>query len=156
MLVVTTGAGAALAGALGLLLGSFLNVVAYRLPRGESLAVPASHCPGCDTPIKPYDNVPVAVVAAAARPLPIVRHLDRLALSARGALHGAADGAHRARDRRRHEDVWLGLAFVILLVPVTVIDIDFRIIPNKLMLAGTVGRARDPPADRAGATCRST
>ena len=59
MLVVTTGAGAALAGALGLLLGSFLNVVAYRLPRGESLAVPASHCPGCDTPIKPYDNVPV-------------------------------------------------------------------------------------------------
>ena len=73
MLVVTTGAGAALAGALGLLLGSFLNVVAYRLPRGESLAVPASHCPGCDAPIKPYDNVPVAVVAAAARPLPIVR-----------------------------------------------------------------------------------
>ena len=57
MLVVTTGAGAALAGALGLLLGSFLNVVAYRLPRGESLAVPASHCPGCDAPIKPYDNV---------------------------------------------------------------------------------------------------
>jgi leader peptidase (prepilin peptidase)/N-methyltransferase len=37
-----------------------------------------------------------------------------------------------------HEDVWLGLAFVLLLVPVTVIDIDFRIIPNKLMIAGTV------------------
>jgi leader peptidase (prepilin peptidase)/N-methyltransferase len=37
-----------------------------------------------------------------------------------------------------NENVWLGLAFVLLLVPVTVIDIDFRIIPNKLMILGTV------------------
>ncbi|MGZ4639665.1 MAG: prepilin peptidase, partial [Actinomycetes bacterium] len=43
----------------GLIVGSFLNVVAWRLPRGESLAHPPSHCPSCDTPIKPYDNVPV-------------------------------------------------------------------------------------------------
>ena len=43
----------------GLIIGSFLNVVAYRLPRKESLARPASRCPGCGTPIKPYDNVPV-------------------------------------------------------------------------------------------------
>ncbi len=59
MIGVTTAAGASLAGFIGLLLGSFLNVVAYRLPRGESLASPASRCPGCDTAIKPYDNVPV-------------------------------------------------------------------------------------------------
>jgi leader peptidase (prepilin peptidase) / N-methyltransferase len=59
MLGVTTAAGASVAGVLGLIFGSFLNVVAYRLPRGESLATPASRCPGCDTPIKPYDNVPV-------------------------------------------------------------------------------------------------
>src|ERR671916_1820534 len=59
MLGVTTAAGASLAGFIGLLFGSFLNVVAYRLPRGESLAAPASRCPGCDTPIKPYDNVPI-------------------------------------------------------------------------------------------------
>src|SRR5687767_15471835 len=57
--VMTTATGASVAGVLGLILGSFLNVVAYRLPRGESLATPASRCPGCDTPIKPYDNVPV-------------------------------------------------------------------------------------------------
>src|SRR5215208_7042746 len=50
---------AAIAAPLGLLIGSFLNVVAHRLPRGESLLWPASHCPGCDQPIKPYDNVPV-------------------------------------------------------------------------------------------------
>src|SRR5918996_6023814 len=59
MIGVTTGAAAALAGVFGLLLGSFLNVVSYRLPRGESLSMPASRCPGCGTPIKPYDNVPV-------------------------------------------------------------------------------------------------
>src|SRR3954467_3512482 len=50
---------AVVAGVLGLLLGSFLNVVAYRLPRGESLAFPGSHCPSCDTPIKAWDNVRV-------------------------------------------------------------------------------------------------
>jgi leader peptidase (prepilin peptidase) / N-methyltransferase len=44
---------------LGLLIGSFLNVVVWRLPRKESLSHPPSHCPGCDQPIKPYDNVPV-------------------------------------------------------------------------------------------------
>ena len=40
-------------------IGSFLNVVAYRLPRGESLVSPASHCPSCGTSVKAYDNVPV-------------------------------------------------------------------------------------------------
>jgi leader peptidase (prepilin peptidase)/N-methyltransferase len=44
---------------LGLLFGSFLNVVIHRLPRGESIAFPGSHCPGCGQPIKPRDNVPV-------------------------------------------------------------------------------------------------
>ncbi len=43
----------------GLLFGSFGNVVIWRLPRGESLSVPASHCPECDTPIAWYDNVPL-------------------------------------------------------------------------------------------------
>ena len=45
--------------AFGLIIGSFLNVCIYRLPLGESLAWPASHCPSCRTPIKPYDNIPV-------------------------------------------------------------------------------------------------
>src|SRR5690606_10599734 len=44
---------------LGLLFGSFLNVVIYRLPRDESVAFPSSRCPACQTPIKPYDNIPV-------------------------------------------------------------------------------------------------
>src|SRR3954469_9202761 len=47
------------AGLAGLIVGSFLNVVAYRLPRGESLVSPRSRCPSCEAPIKPYDNIPV-------------------------------------------------------------------------------------------------
>jgi leader peptidase (prepilin peptidase)/N-methyltransferase len=137
MIGVTTAAGAALAGALGLLLGSFLNVVAYRLPRDESLALPASRCPGCDTPIRPYDNVPVlswlllrgrcrSCGTRIAWRYPLVELATALLL----ALTVIAVGTN--------EDVWLGLAFVLLLVPVAVIDIDHRIIPNKLMIAGTV------------------
>jgi leader peptidase (prepilin peptidase)/N-methyltransferase len=43
----------------GLAWGSFLNVVIYRLPRGQSLVQPPSSCPRCRTRIKPYDNIPV-------------------------------------------------------------------------------------------------
>jgi leader peptidase (prepilin peptidase)/N-methyltransferase len=137
MVGVTTAAGASVAGVLGLILGSFLNVVAYRLPRGESLATPASRCPGCDTPIKPYDNVPVlswlllrgrcrGCGASIAWRYPLVELATALLMAVTVAVVGA------------NEEVWLGLAFVLLLVPVTVIDIDFRIIPNKLMIAGAI------------------
>jgi len=44
---------------LGLIFGSFLNVVIYRLPREMSVVHPASHCPACKKPIAPYDNIPV-------------------------------------------------------------------------------------------------
>ena len=128
---------ATLAGLFGLLLGSFLNVVAYRLPRGESLAFPPSHCPSCETPIKPYDNVPVlswlwlkgrcrACRGSISARYPVVEATTAALLVAVVFAKGA--------DR----DVWLGLAFVLLLVPVTLIDLDHRIIPNKLMLLGTV------------------
>jgi len=43
----------------GLAWGSFLNVVIYRLPRGQSLAWPPSSCPQCRTRIKPHDNIPI-------------------------------------------------------------------------------------------------
>lgn len=44
---------------LGLVIGSFLNVVIWRVPRGESVVSPPSHCPACDTAIRPRDNIPV-------------------------------------------------------------------------------------------------
>ena len=128
---------AALAGAFGLLVGSFLNVVAYRLPRGESVVFPASHCPSCDTPIKPYDNLPVlswlwlrgrcrSCNTSISPRYPIVEAVTAALLVA------------VVLDKGADSDAWLGIAFVILLVPVTLIDLDHRIIPNTLMLVGTV------------------
>lgn len=49
----------ALVGVLGLAIGSFLNVVIWRVPRGENVAHPASHCPNCEAAITPRDNIPV-------------------------------------------------------------------------------------------------
>jgi leader peptidase (prepilin peptidase)/N-methyltransferase len=43
----------------GLLIGSFLNVCILRIPQGESIVLPPSHCPACNAEIKPYDNIPV-------------------------------------------------------------------------------------------------
>ena len=51
--------GVVAAGVLGLLVGSFLNVVAHRLPRDESLAFPGSRCPACGAAIRAWDNVPL-------------------------------------------------------------------------------------------------
>lgn len=45
--------------AFGLIWGSFLNVVIYRVPRGMSVVRPASRCPACEAPIRPWDNIPV-------------------------------------------------------------------------------------------------
>jgi leader peptidase (prepilin peptidase) / N-methyltransferase len=43
----------------GLIIGSFLNVCIHRVPRGESIVSPGSHCPRCGKAVRPYDNVPV-------------------------------------------------------------------------------------------------
>lgn len=62
MTAVSTGgvdAAAAIAGLLGLIIGSFLNVVIYRVPRGMSIVQPGSACPSCGSPVRWYDNVPV-------------------------------------------------------------------------------------------------
>ena len=45
--------------AVGLVLGSFANVVIARVPRGESIVHPGSHCPSCTAPVRAYDNIPV-------------------------------------------------------------------------------------------------
>ncbi|WP_205697985.1 A24 family peptidase [Conexibacter sp. SYSU D00693] len=123
----------------GLLIGSFLNVVAWRLPRGESLLHPGSHCPGCDAPVRPYDNVPVfswLVLRGRCRgckePIsaryPVVEAVTALLWAAVVAgLWG--EGADR---------IVLGLVLVTFLVPMTLIDLEHRIIPNKLTLPAAV------------------
>ncbi len=139
---------AAFAGIFGAVLGSFLNVVAYRLPRRQSLVRPASRCPVCDTPIRPYDNVPVlswlllrgrcrSCKAHISARYPLVEALAA-ALCAAAVLAGG--GAAR---------IALHVALVLLLLPIALIDLDHRIIPNRLtalgaMLALALGTTLDP------------
>ncbi len=122
---------AGLAAVMGAMVGSFLNVVAYRLPRRESLVHPGSRCPGCATAIKPYDNVPVlgwlalrgrcrsCGVGISPR-YPVVEALSAaLAVAVLATVHPS----YR---------VVLGLLLVLVLVPVALIDLDHRIIPNAI------------------------
>ena len=79
-------------------------------------------------------------MVVAARALPVVPH----SISARYPIVEAVTGALLVAvvlAKGADCDAWLGLAFVILLVPVTLIDLDHRIIPNTLMLIGTVCRS---------------
>jgi leader peptidase (prepilin peptidase)/N-methyltransferase len=126
-----------IAALMGAVVGSFLNVVAFRLPRGESLSRPRSRCPGCQTPIKPYDNVPVlSWLALRGR-----CRSCRAPISWRYPFVEAATGLLCALVvivQGADEDALLGLVLVLLLVPVTLIDLDHRIIPNRLMLIGAV------------------
>lgn len=126
-----------LAAVVGAIFGSFLNVVAYRLPRGESLSRPRSRCPQCQTPIKAYDNVPVlSWLALRGR-----CRSCRAPISARYPLVEAVTGLLCGLVVLRYgldEDAILGLVLVLLLVPITLIDLDHRIIPNKLTLLGAV------------------
>jgi leader peptidase (prepilin peptidase)/N-methyltransferase len=121
----------------GLCLGSFLNVVAYRLPVGMSLVTPPSACPRCGAAIKPYDNVPVLswlVLGGRCRSC-------EGSISARYPLTEALTGALFVAvvvARGESRTIWLALIFVGALVAVTRIDLEHRIIPNKILapLAG--------------------
>jgi leader peptidase (prepilin peptidase)/N-methyltransferase len=121
----------------GLLIGSFLNVVAWRVPRGESLVHPGSACPACGTPIKPYDNVPVlSWLLLRGR----CRRCDAR-ISARYPLVELATAALYVAvvlGRDGALDIALGLLLVTALVPITLIDLDLRIIPNAITLPASV------------------
>lgn len=137
------------AAAFGLILGSFLNVVAFRLPGRMSLSLPASHCPSCETPIKPYDNVPVlSWLFLRGRCRSCHDHISArypLVEAATAALFAAVVAVHHADTSA----LVLGLVLVAFLVPIALIDLDTRIIPNRLtlpaaVLAVVLGTALDP------------
>jgi leader peptidase (prepilin peptidase)/N-methyltransferase len=134
---MSVGVAAVAAFVLGAIVGSFLNVVAYRLPRKQSLLHPPSTCPSCGRRIRPYDNVPIvgwlwlrgrcrACGAPISPKYPLVEALTGLLCAACVVKFGA--------DR----DVWAPLVLVLLLVPITLIDLEFTIIPNVLTGLGAV------------------
>lgn len=122
----------------GLLAGSFITVVAYRVPRGESIVGPRSRCPACGTQIAAYDNVPVfswLILRGRAR-------CCGVAISPRYPLTELALGALYAATVLvlwgEGGEIALGLVFVSVLMAVTLTDLERRIIPNKILLVGAV------------------
>src|ERR1700722_14854982 len=141
------------AAVLGALVGSFLNVVVYRLPRGESLVAPGSHCPSCAARVKPYDNIPVlAWVWLRGR-----CRACRAAISPRYPLVEFVTAALCAGGLIRYSSpvhVTLGLLAVLVLVPVALIDLEHHVIPNAItapaaILALLLGTTLDPSGEPA-------
>jgi leader peptidase (prepilin peptidase)/N-methyltransferase len=142
---------ATFAGILGAVFGSFLNVVAYRLPRHESLITPASHCPKCDTPVKPYDNIPILSwlllrgrCRSCSQPIspryPLVEALTGALCLGAVLVHPSPAG------------IALSVVLILLVVPAALIDLEHRIIPNRItglgvVLALLIGLALDPSGE---------
>jgi leader peptidase (prepilin peptidase) / N-methyltransferase len=138
----------ALTGVLGAVAGSFLNVVSFRLPRHESLIRPASRCPACGTPVRPYDNIPVLSWL-------LLRGHCRSCherISPRYPLIEALTAGLCVAVVLTHESasqIALGIGLVLIVVPAALIDYTDLIIPNPLVAAGAVlaialGTALDP------------
>jgi leader peptidase (prepilin peptidase)/N-methyltransferase len=122
---------------LGLAFGSFLNVVVYRLPRGQSIAWPPSSCPACGHAIRPWDNLPLVswlllrgrcrdCAAPISVRYPLVEFLGGALLVAVAATLGP------------RLTVLPAAAFALALVAVALIDFDFRIIPDEISIGGAV------------------
>lgn len=125
----------ALALLFGLIFGSFANVVIYRLPKGESIVFPGSHCPSCKTAIPWFLNVPVLswiflkgrcakCRAAISFRYPLVELLTGILFSVIVAQYGVT---------------WLTLEYLIFtfgLIVVSFIDFDHMILPDKFTLPG--------------------
>ena len=132
-------AGALIAFALGLAAGSFATAVAYRVPRGVSLASRSrSQCPACGTEIAARDNVPVfswlqlrGRARCCGAPISPRYPLTELAVA---ALFVAATLVHRDDPA----EVAIDMVFVTMLAVVTLTDLERRIIPNVVLLAGSV------------------
>ena len=117
---------------MGAAVGSFLNVVIYRLPRGESLVHPRSRCPGCGTQIAGYDNIPIVswlLLRGRCRhcgtPIspryPAVELITALVFAAVVLVRGFDD------------DLIIELPFVAGLIALAGIDRDHKLLPNKIV-----------------------
>src|SRR6185436_2025927 len=119
----------------GMIIGSFLNVVIYRLPKHESIVFPGSHCPSCDAEIKPYDNIPVISYlilggrcrSCAVRISPVYPGVELLV----GVLYLLCylrDGLSLI--------LLADVVFVSLIVPLVFIDLRYKLLPNRITYPG--------------------
>ncbi len=132
------GVEAVLIGILGLLLGSFLSVVAHRIPLGESFVGGRSRCPHCEGEIAAYDNIPVLsylILRGRCRRCG-ARISPRYPLSELGLA--AAFVGCLFRFENDPALVALGCVFCATLLVITITDLEHRIIPNKVLLASLI------------------
>ncbi len=119
----------------GLVFGSFLNVCIYRIPRGESIVWPSSHCPVCGAPISPKDNIPLlsyALLGGKCRHChtriswryPLVEFLTGVAFAAIFWKFGPS------------RETLIFSVLTLLLIVISFIDIDYKLILNKITLPG--------------------
>ena len=120
------------AGVVGALIGSFLNVVIWRLSRDKSIVSPGSRCPACERPIAPYDNLPVVswlllrgrcrhCGAPISPRYPLVELLTAVAFAIVVAVRGFDPG------------LALELPFVACLIALAGIDYDHQLLPNRIV-----------------------
>ena len=126
-----------LLGTCGAAFGSFVNVLAYRLPRRESIVKPRSRCPGCETTIRARDNVPIVswlLLRGRCRDcnmsIPLRYPLVEAVTAGLFVLLGVKFGREAA--------LWPALALAVVLVAAAATDLEERIIPNRLMAAGAL------------------
>ena len=125
---------AVIAGLLGLAVGSFLNVVVWRVPRGESVVTPRSHCPNCDAGIRPRDEIPVIswlLLKGRCRDCqaPISTRYPLVELLTAAVFVAIA-------VRFQHSPSWIPAYLYLagLGVALALIDLDVRKLPNALTL----------------------
>ncbi|HEY7257524.1 MAG TPA: prepilin peptidase [Gaiellales bacterium] len=122
----------------GMVTGSFVGVVAHRLPRGLSIVGPRSVCDSCGTQIAAYDNVPIVswlLLRGRCRScdarIPALYPLVELAV-------GVAFAATAIVLRHDPAQLALGLVLVAMLAAITLTDLERRVIPNVILMAGAV------------------
>lgn len=120
----------------GALIGSFLNVCIYRIPRNQSIIWPSSRCPSCNNPIKFYDNIPIFSYYL------LLRGRCRFCkekISGRYPLVEALNGFSYLLVFWRFGPAWSSAVYCILcsaMIVITFIDYDFQIIPDRITLPG--------------------
>lgn len=123
--------------ALGFVVGSFLNVCIYRLPRNESLAWPASHCPICAAPIKGYDNIPlISYLLLNAR-----CRACQQPISIQYPIVEAGNGIGYGLILWQFDVGWPTIVYAALfsaLLVIAWIDFSHQIIPDRITLPGIV------------------
>lgn len=122
----------------GLVIGSFITAVAHRVPRGISIVAPRSQCPACGAQIAATDNIPLLSWV-------LLRGRARCCGARISALYplteltvGLLFAATVLVYRHEPAEAVIGLVFVAMLAAVTLTDLEQRIIPNKILLIGSI------------------